>query len=339
LLHARAIGIRRWRQKRVTNSGVPLLRYELTDLRLFQAIAEAHSLAGGASAAHITASAASYRLKNLEHALGTPLFVRNARGMDLTPAGEMMLAHVRELLQGIERMHGEVGRFASGLKGHIRLLANSSSLNGFIIPSVSRFLAAHPAVNIDLEERASQAITAAVAAHEADIGIFASDMTMAADTAGVHAVRYAVDELVLAVAPDHPLARQGRIRFGAALGFDFVCMSRTSSNFLFLRDTAQRAGKQPNVRLHAHSFEAVLALAAAGVGVALVPRSVAAASMLEGRVVGVALDEPWAVRELTLVTRADGKLPGFAAAFVQFLLNDPRVAITRETGAAPDAAS
>jgi DNA-binding transcriptional LysR family regulator len=59
--------------------------------------------------------------------------------MDLTPAGEMMLAHVRELLQGIERMHGEVGRFASGLKGHIRLLANSSSLNGFIIPSVSRF--------------------------------------------------------------------------------------------------------------------------------------------------------------------------------------------------------
>ncbi len=50
--------------------------------------------------------------------------------------------HVRELLLGVERMHGEVGRFSAGLKGHIRLLANSSSLNGFIIPSVSRFLAA-----------------------------------------------------------------------------------------------------------------------------------------------------------------------------------------------------
>lgn len=306
------------------------MRYELTDLRLFQAIAEAHSLAGGANAAHITASAASYRLKNLEHALGIPLFVRSPRGMDLTPAGEMLLSHVRELLQGIERMHAEVGQFASGLKGHIRLLANSSSLNGFIIPNVSRFLAAHPEVNIDLEERASQAIVAAVTAHEADIGILANELTDEASATGVRAVRYAVDELVLAVPAGHPLARESSVRFGAALGFDFVCMSRNSSNFLFLKDMAQRAGRQPNVRLHAHGFEAVLSLAEAGVGIALVPRSVASDAIRAGRVVAVALDEPWAVRELNLVTRADGKLPGFAAAFVQFLLSDPRVAITRE---------
>jgi DNA-binding transcriptional LysR family regulator len=305
------------------------LRYELTDLRLFQAIADAQSLSGGASATHITASAASYRLKNLEHAMGTPLFVRNARGMELTPAGETLLVHVRELLLGVERMHGEVGRFSAGLKGHIRLLANSSSLNGFIIPSVSRFLAANPDVNIDLEERASQSILTAVAAHEADVGILAGDF----DTTGVRSVRYAVDELILAVAADHPLAREAEVRFGASLAFDFVCMSRTSSNFLFLRDMAQRAGKSPNVRLHAHSFDAVLSLAEAGVGVALVPRSVAAAALRDARVVGVRLAEPWALRELNLIVRADGKLPGFAAAFVQFLLNDPRVAATREGGA------
>jgi len=306
------------------------LRYELTDLRLFQAIAEAHSLAGGANVAHITASAASYRLKNLEHALGIPLFVRNPRGMDLTPAGEMLLAHVRELLQGIERMHAEVGQFASGLKGHIRLLANSSSLNGFIIPSVSRFLAAHPEVNIDLEERTSQAIVAAVAAHEADIGILANELASEANAAGIRSVRYAVDELVLSVQRGHPLARESRVRFGASLGFDFVCMSRNSSNFVFLKDMAQRTGKQPNVRLHAHSFEAVLSLVEAGVGIALVPRSVASEAITAGQIVAVELDEPWAVRELSLVTRGDGKLPGFAAAFVQFLLSDPRVAVTRE---------
>lgn len=311
------------------------MRYELTDLRLFQAIAEAHSLAGGANAAHITASAASYRLKNLEHALGIPLFVRSSRGMDLTPAGEMLLAHVRELLQGIERMHSEVGQFASGLKGHIRLLANSSSLNGFIVPSVSRFLTAHPEVNIDLEERTSQAIVAAVAAHEADIGILANELTSEASSAGIRSVRYAVDELVLAVPHGHPLARESTVRFGAALGFDFVCMSRNSSNFLFLKDMAQRTGKLPNVRLHAHSFEAVLSLAEAGAGIALVPRSVASQAIAAGQIVAVGLDEPWALRELSLVTRGDGKLPGFAAAFVQFLLSDPRVAMTREPKTPP----
>ncbi|MNN22507.1 LysR substrate binding domain protein [compost metagenome] len=110
-------------------------------------------------------------------------------------------------------------------------------------------------------------------------------------------------------------------------------MSRTSSNFLFLRDMAQRAGKGPNVRLHAHSFDAVLSLAEAGVGVALVPRSVAAQALREARVVGVRLAEPWALRELNLIVRADGKLPAFAEAFAQFLLNDPRVVATREGGA------
>ncbi|MCY1532505.1 HTH-type transcriptional regulator GltR [compost metagenome] len=256
--------------------------------------------------------------------MGTPLFVRTARGMELTPAGETLLVHVRELLLGVERMHGEVGRFSAGLKGNIRLLANSSSLNGFIIPSVSRFLLANPDVNIDLEERASQSILTAVAAHEADVGILAGDF----ETTGVRSVHYARDELILAVTAEHPLAREPEVRFGAALAFDFVCMSRTSSNFLFLRDMAQR-----NVRLHAHSFDAVLSLAEAGVGVALVPRSVAAQALREARVVGVRLAEPWALRELNLIVRADGKLPAFAEAFAQFLLNDPRVVATREGGA------
>ncbi|AOZ01883.1 LysR family transcriptional regulator [Cupriavidus sp. USMAHM13] len=310
------------------------MRYELTDLRLFQAIAQAQSLSNGAAAVHITASAASYRLKNLEHALGTPLFVRSARGMELTPAGETLLVHVRELLLGVERMHGEVGRFSSGLRGHIKLLANSSSLNGFIIPSVSRFLSAHPEVNIDLEERASEAILAAVAAQEADIGILAA----AVDTPGVRASRYAVDELILAVPPGHPLLRlpglAAGIRFGAALEFDFVCMSRASSNYLFLREMAQREGRSPNVRLHAHGFEAVLALVEAGVGLALVPRSVAAEALAQACVGAVPLAEPWARRELSLIVRADGRLPAFAAAFAQFLLDDPRVAATRDAPAA-----
>ncbi|XQU71317.1 hypothetical protein OJJOAM_004106 [Cupriavidus sp. H18C1] len=250
------------------------MRYELTDLRLFQAIAESQSLSGGAAAIHITASAASYRLKNLELALGTPLFVRAARGMELTAAGTALLGHVRELLRGLERMHGELGRFSAGLKGNIRLIANSSSLNGFILPSVSRFLNAHPEVNIDLEERASREIAAAIAAGEADVGVLAGEV----ETQGVRWLPYAVDELILAVPADHPLTREaqaqpGGVRFGAALEHDFVCPGRDTSNVVFLRDTAHRLGRTPNVRLHAPTFDAVLALVEAGVGLALVPRS------------------------------------------------------------------
>ncbi|MCW8176558.1 LysR family transcriptional regulator [Verminephrobacter aporrectodeae] len=302
------------------------MRYELTDLRLFLAIAQAKSLSTGACAVHITASSASYRLKNLEHALGTSLFVRNARGMELTPAGEAVLAHVRELFEGVERMHEDVGRFTSGLKGHVRLTANSSALNGFITPSLGRFLVLHPHVDADIEERQSETIPAAVLAREADIGIFAGETGVA----GLDLHRYALDQLVIAVPPAHPLAREREIKLGAALDFEFVCMNRSSSNFLFLRDMAQKAGRQLRVRLHTHSFEAVLSLVEAGVGVALVPRSIIAIAPDARAITMLALAETWAARELNLVVRADARLPTFAKAFMQSLLDDPRVAVTPE---------
>jgi DNA-binding transcriptional LysR family regulator len=294
------------------------MRYELTDLKLFLAIAEARSLSAGASSLHITASSASYRIKNLEQALGTYLFLRSARGMDLTPAGEVLARHVRGLLAGVERMHDEVGRFSAGLKGQIRILANSSSLNGFIVPAVSGFLVSNPNVNIDLEERASAMIPAAIAAGEADIGVLAGTV----EASGVDVLRYAVDTLILVVPVNHPLAREKEVRFGAALDFDFICMEKHSSNFLFLREVAQRAGKNPNVRIHAHSFEAVLTLVTEGVGIALVPESVAAASLREGKVTKVGLLEPWALRELNLILKSGEQLPSFTAAFIQFLMSE-----------------
>lgn len=300
------------------------MRYELTDLKLFLAIAQGGSLSAGAVAAHITASSASYRLKNLEQALGVALFVRTPRGMEPTPAGEAVLAHVRELFEGIERMHADVRRFSAGLKGHVRIAANSSALNGFATASLGRFLVLNPDIDADIEERQSETIAAAVLAREADIGIFAGST----DAAGLVVHPYALDRLVIVVPAAHPLATERGVRMGAALEFDFVCMPRASSNFLFLRDTAQRLGLPLRARLHAHSFDAVLALVAAGAGIALVPQSVVRPDA--PGIATLALAEDWARRALHLVLRDDARLPPFVAALAQFLLEDPRVAATRE---------
>jgi DNA-binding transcriptional LysR family regulator len=277
---------------------------------------------------HITASSASYRLKNLEHALGTPLFVRNARGMALTPAGDSMLAHVRELFEGVERMHEDVGRFTAGLRGHVRLAANSSALNGFITPSLGRFLMLNPHIDAEVEERQSELIPGAVRAREVDVGVFAGPT----DVEGIRVHPYALDRLVMAVPSNHPLAGRGEITFAEALDFPFVCMSRNSSNFMFLRDMAQKAARPLSVRLHAHNFEAVQLLVDAGVGIALVPRSVVAASSERRAIATVSLSEPWALRALSLAVRREARMPAFVRAFVQFLLDDPRVAATRDAG-------
>jgi DNA-binding transcriptional LysR family regulator len=300
------------------------MRYELTDLKLFLEIAQAGNLSAGAAAVHITAPSASYRLKNLEQGLNTTLFERNPRGMSLTPAGEAVLAHVRELFAELERMHGDVGRFTTGLKGQVRLAANSSALNGFVTESIGRFLLHHPDVEAEVEERQSELIPAAVLAREVDIGIFAGPT----EAQGLAVHPYAFDRLTIVAPRDHALAGERELRFGAALDFDFVCMNRASSNFMFMRDTAQRIGKPLRARLHVHSFEAVLSLVAAGLGIALVPTCVLRAP--PAGVTVLELAEPWARRELNLAVRADARLPAFAQALTLFLLNDPRVAATRE---------
>ncbi|NDY82932.1 LysR family transcriptional regulator [Orrella sp. NBD-18] len=301
------------------------MRYELTDLRLFLAIAEAQSLTVGANHVHLTASSASYRLKNLESAMGMPLFVRTSRGMELTPGGQVVLQHVRSTLAGLERMHGEVGGFTSGLKGSVRLFANSSSLNGFIVPSLSRFLSAHPSVNVVLEEKTSQTILSAVVAQEADIGIFAGQT----ESTDVTAHRYAIDELILVAPVNHPIAAHQSLRFAAALELDFVCMSKASSNYAFLQEISQKLGRSPNVRIHAHTFDALLNLVADGVGVALVPRSVTVDAIRANRVAEVILRETWARRELTLITKAGIQLSAYVESVAQYLLTDPIVVSTR----------
>ncbi|WP_028217279.1 LysR family transcriptional regulator [Paraburkholderia oxyphila] len=291
------------------------MKYELTDLRLFFAITETQSLAAGAAKMHLSPPSASYRLKNLEQAVGATLFVRGPKGMDLTPAGQVLLDYVRNVLASLERMHGEVARFTNGVKGHIRLVCNSSCLVGLTTP-LSRFLAVHPGINVDLEERPSEDISRAVAEGAADIGLLAGDV----DVHPLAAIEYAVDELILVAAMQHPLATRPQIRFADALDCDFVAMGRRSSNYHFLLQIAGKLGRRLNVRVNVESFPAVLQFVEQNVGVAIVPRSVAAPMIASGQIAGIALDEPWAYRNQRVVAVDFERLPSFVRQFVDSLV-------------------
>jgi len=139
------------------------MRFYLTDLRLFLQIVEAGSITQGAERAHLALVAASTRIRNMETSLGTPLLHRGRLGVEPTPAGHTLIQHARLLLQQAERMNGDLAEYADGLKGQVRLLSNTNALTEFLPESLSDFLASHPQVSIDLEERLSDEIVAAVA--------------------------------------------------------------------------------------------------------------------------------------------------------------------------------
>jgi DNA-binding transcriptional LysR family regulator len=149
------------------------MHLDLTDLRLFLLVAEAGSITGGAARAGLALAPASASVRGMEEQVGVPLLERGRRGVRPTPAGHALLHHARLVTRQMEWMRGDLGEYAHGLKGHVRLLANTAAAVEFLPPLLADFLVAHPNVDVDLDERPSIAVTQAVAEGLADLGVAA----------------------------------------------------------------------------------------------------------------------------------------------------------------------
>jgi len=247
------------------------MRYDLTDLRLFVAIAEAHNLTRGADRAHLAPSSASHRMQLLENTLGAALFIRRARGVDLTRAGEALLRHARQVFAQLEQMHADLAPFASGVRGHVALWANTHATHSFLPDDLAVFLRTHPQVSVTLEERTSPEIVLAVARGEVELGVVAETV----EGADVQTLAYRADRLVLITPIRHPLAARQRLRFADVTEYPFVMLHAGSAIHTFTMNAAAALGKPLNVRIQVRSFEAVCRMVSAGVGIGLVPRSAA----------------------------------------------------------------
>ena len=139
------------------------MRFDLVDLRLFCEVVDAGSITRGAERSALALAAASTRIRNMEDALGAPLLERSRQGVSLTPAGRTLLKHARTILSQTARLREDLGAYAGGLSGEVRLLANTNALTEFLPEALSRFLAGHPHVSVNLEERLSDEIVGLVA--------------------------------------------------------------------------------------------------------------------------------------------------------------------------------
>ncbi len=294
------------------------MRFDLTDLKLFLHVVEAGSITAGADRMHLAVAAASTRIRNMELELGTPLLNRDRQGVQPTPAGRTLLHHARLLLQQAERMRGDLSEYADGLKGHIRLLSNTNALTEFLPEPLSNFLASHPHVNIDLEERLSDEIVAAVADGKADIGIVAGTE----DVTGLEVFPFRVDRFVLVTSPSHPLAASTSIAFSEVLDFDFVGIDRSSSLQRFLSEKADRIGKRLKLRVQLRSFDSVCRLVECNVGIGVVPETTAERNSRTMTLHRIQLTDEWALRNLSICIRKLADLPTYAQDLVKHLTSE-----------------
>jgi DNA-binding transcriptional LysR family regulator len=300
-----------------------LRRLDPTTLQLFLAIQEEGTLTRAAEREAIAVSAASKRLVDLEQALGVALFVRKARGMELTPAGATLLTHARRMLLSVEKIGIELAEHALGVRGYVRMVANLSAIVEFLPEDLRSFLQQHEQVKLDLEERPSDNVVRSVEDGWADLGICSGDV----DTRGLHTALYRRDRLVLVMRADHPLALRKRAAFAQTLECDHVGLHVNSSINSRMHLAAREAGRSLKVRIQVPGFDAVCRMAQVGMGLGVIPHEVFVAIGKPLGLVAVALEDGWAARELKIVVRdPQGLSPVTQALFVHLHSAEARAA-------------
>lgn len=302
------------------------MHFDLVDLRLMVNIADANSMTRGAAMSHISLSAASTRVKNLEESIGVRLLYRASQGVTLTPPGQAFVTHARTILSQIEQLRGDMQEYVDGVKGHVRIYANTTSLNEYLPRVLRHFLQQHPDVNIDLRERLSHDIVRAVTEGQTDIGIVAGQVR----TENLQTLPYRQDRLVLVVPKDHELASEEQVEFAETLTYSQVGLHEASAIHAFLRQVCERLHQPLKRRIQVGNFEAACRMIESGIGIGVLPESAARRHAQTMSIALVPLADPWSVREMLICVRSLDALPSFGRELVELLEADAGGQLTLE---------
>ncbi|MDL5158444.1 LysR family transcriptional regulator [Actinomycetospora termitidis] len=264
--------------------------YDLLDLTLFVAVLDEGSITAGAARLPLSLPSASARVRGLESRVGVELLVRGRRGVRPTPAGVAFGRHAREVVAGVRRLDGAVAAYSRPATGRLTLLAGSSAMQRLVPRALVSFLTARPDLDVVTAERRSADQVRVLAEGEADLGVVISDGPVPPED------RLGDDSLVVVGASGVELG-DGPVSFAEIAEFPMVGLPVESP----LQQTleANLGDRAPLVRYRGRAvgLTAVVGLAAAGVGLAVVPRHVVDPAL--GLTVAD-LRDPWARRTLAL---------------------------------------
>ena len=287
-----------------------------TTLRLLLAAAEEGNLARAAEREHIALSAMSRRISDLEAWLGVTLLVRHDRGVSPTPAGDMVLGQIRTIVGLVNKLVADVAEVRGGSRGHVRVQAHMSAASGALPEKIASFLALHPGIEIELEEKTSLEILHAIRVGNCDVGLVSGTV----DGGDLHLIPWLDDELVVALPPGSGLRSRKEIAFRDLLSEPFVGMQRGSALLELYHRHAAAMGAKLRVRAHVTSFESVRKLVEAELGVAILPAVAAYPFAREDGLAVRPLAESWARRPLAVCTRDPTSATPAAKLFIAHLV-------------------
>lgn len=258
------------------------MELEIRHLRLVRAVAGAGTLTGAGAALHLTQSALSHQLRDIESRLGTPLFLRVGKRMVLTPAGERVLRSADEVLAAIERTEAAIRTLSGAERGLLRITTECYTCYHWLPPLLKRYRRSHPLVDVRIDPTATAEPFAALLDGRIDVAIVSDPVRDRRITARP----IFDDEMVAIVSPQHRLAER---RFVTPEDFAddvLIAYSPREDSHVYQR-LLLTAGVVPAGFQQMQLTEAIIELVKAGLGMAVLARWAVEPSLRNGSLRGL----------------------------------------------------
>lgn len=287
---------------------------EIRHLRLVAAVADVGSLTRAGEQLHLTQSALSHQLRDIEVRLGTPLFLRVGKRLVLTPAGERLLASATDVLDRLQQAEHDIREMSRDRGGSLRITTECYTCYHWLPPLLLHFRRTFPRVQVRIHVEATHHPVKMLLAGKIDLGLMSTPVR----DRRLVSRRVFDDELVLIASKHHRFARQSRVR-----------LAQMRDETLFVYPPKEESGALQNVLLPAGAAparveevqltEAITELVKAGLGVAILARWAVQPLIDAGTIVGCALPARGMRRVWSAVMRKDLATSDYANEFIDLL--------------------
>jgi len=297
---------------------------EVRHLRLIRAIVELGGVTRAGASLHLSQSALSHQLRDLEDALGVRLFERAGKRMVLTFAGARLLEHSRRALEIVDRAEAEARRLARGEGVVLRLTTQCYTVYNWLPRVLARFHRSHPGVEVRIDAGATDRPIAALLDGSIDLGIvFDAD-----PDPRIRMVRLFEDENVVVMAPDHPLVTRKLIRAEDLADIPLFLYATPIEESTLYKRFLRPAGVRPRQVQHVQLTEAAIELVKGGLGVSVLARWAVAPHLKSGALVAVRLAPRGYRRRWSAATLRTARAPEHLAAFIELIKDGPQLLST-----------
>lgn len=278
------------------------MHYDLVDLRLFLHVVSEGSITAGAARMHLSLPSASARVRALEQQTGVELLVRGRRGVRPTPAGTSLARHARDVLTHTARLESAVASYTRSPAAPLVLLAGSSAMYHLVPRALSTFLAEHPDLDVTVSECPTPDTLRRLADGQADLGVVvdveAGDSGRDAGPPDTDSL--GDDSLVVIGRAGGVLAGRDALAYRDVAEHPLVGLEEAAPLQRWIEGNLGPDAPVARFRTRVPAIGTVVALAAAGVGLAVLPRRAVDAVDAGAALDVCALRDPWSRRRLSL---------------------------------------